>query len=53
MDVVIKSYENPNEENTEIKEDVKDHGVVVLRYFTFTKHIDNITNAGSANMDKV
>ena len=48
MDVDIKSYENPKGENTEIKEEVKDHGVVVLSDFTFTKPIEDITNARSA-----
>ena len=40
MDVDIKSYENPKGDNTEIKEEVKDHGVVDLSDFTFTKHIE-------------
>ena len=48
MDVDIKSYENHKGDNTEIKEEVKDHGVVDLSDFTFTKHIENITNASSA-----
>ena len=47
-DIDIKSYENPKEENTEIKEEVKDLGVVVLSDFKFTKHIENITCAGRA-----
>ena len=45
--VDIKSYENPKVENTEIKKEVKDLGAVVLSDFKFTKHIENITNAGS------
>ena len=48
MDVDIRSYKSPKGENTKIKEEVKDLGVVIFSDSKFTKHIQNIKNVVSA-----